>query len=581
MFVRDLVRSSVGIKIFSIAALLLLLAGGVAWINAHQARQVRTLIDNVATAYAPAYGALARTNIRFLEEVTALRGLMLLDVAVPTYKDDFEHLRAVIDEKARETDLEIAAARKLIQHMVGHPSDFGDKIDLAQLDTRLELMQADRRNYGAMRTSLVEVLEKGDRAGVARLVPPLDELRDQLNDKTERARHTMMRLLDRAAHLAETEQERAVRYGIILLTAALALGLVVAFAVTVNLVRPLRRLLGGATAVQGGALETELPVTSRDEVGQLTTAFNAMVRELRAKAQIRETFGRYVDPRIVEGLIDRPDLLAGKGDRRVMTVFFCDMKGFTSLSEGMTPAGMVNVVNRYLAVMSEPIRQHGGIIDKYIGDSIMAFWGPPFSSVDEQAALACAAALDQLARLESFRDELPDLMGIKRGVPHIDMRIGIATGEVVVGNIGSAVSMSYTVMGDTVNLASRIEGANKTYDTRLLISAATADRVRDDLVVREIDSLLLVGKQEPERVFELLGRAGEIGPERLSLVEQYEEGLVAYRRGDWKKAEDAFRACLEIAPEDGPARTLLSRVAHLASDPPPPDWKGVWSLTEK
>ncbi|MBI2752764.1 MAG: hypothetical protein HYX46_04520 [Betaproteobacteria bacterium] len=264
-----------------------------------------------------------------------------------------------------------------------------------------------------------------------------------------------------------------------------------------------------------------------------------------------------------------------------MTVFFCDMEGFTSLSEGMTPAGMVNVVNRYLAVMSEPIRERHGIIDKYIGDAIMAFWGPPFSGPDEHARLACMAALEQLERLKSFRAELPDLMGIKRGLPHIDMRIGIATGEVVVGNIGSDVSMSYTVMGDTVNFASRIESANKVYGTRILIDAGTADQARDAVAVREIDSFLVAGKREPQKVFEVLGPAGPLSTERQPLADRYAKGLAAYRRCAWAEAEAAFRACLEIAPDDGPSQTLLSRIAHLAVDPPSDDWNGVWTLSEK
>ena len=211
----------------------------------------------------------------------------------------------------------------------------------------------------------------------------------------------------------------------------------------------------------------------------------------------------------------------------------------------------------------------------------MAFWGPPFSGSEDQARLACEAAIDQLERLQAFRAELPELMGIKRGVPHIDMRIGIATGEVVVGNIGSDVTMSYTVMGDAVNLASRLEGANKAYDTRILVSAATADSVADVIELREIDSLLVVGKQEPQKVFEVLGRKGALSPETSALVESYAEGLTAYRRGDWAKAEAAFGACLAIAPDDGPSRTFLARIAHLAVDPPAPDWNGVWSLTEK
>src|SRR5439155_16913589 len=159
------------------------------------------------------------------------------------------------------------------------------------------------------------------------------------------------------------------------------------------------------------------------------------------------------------GLIDRPELTDFKGSRREMTILFCDMKGFTTFSEGMTPAGLVNVLNRYLTVMSDPVRRNNGIIDKFIGDAIMAFWGPPFTGAEEQGRLACLAALDQLAGLAEFRAELPELTGIKRGFPEIDIRIGIATGDVVAGSIGSEHTRNYTVIGDAVNLASRLEGA--------------------------------------------------------------------------------------------------------------------------
>jgi adenylate cyclase len=155
-------------------------------------------------------------------------------------------------------------------------------------------------------------------------------------------------------------------------------------------------------------------------------------------------------------------LTDAKGSRREMTILFCDMKGFTTFSEGMTPAGLVTVLNRYMTVMSEAVRRHSGIIDKYIGDAIMAFWGPPFMGADEQARFACLAALDQVAGFAGFRAEMPDPIGLKRGFPEIDIRIGIATGDVVVGSIGSEQTRNYTVISDTAKLASRLEGANKT-----------------------------------------------------------------------------------------------------------------------
>ena len=391
----------------------------------------------------------------------------------------------------------------------------------------------------------------------------------------------MRGLLNEATDMAAGKQTEAVQIGLVLLALALVLGAVAAAFITMNLVGSLRRLLRGTALVQQGALDTEVPVTSRDEVGELTAGFNSMVKELRAKARIRETFGRYVDPRIVEGLIDQPDRLAGTGDRREMTVLFCDMRGFTSLSEGMTPAGMVRIVNRYLALMSQPVRRNHGIIDKYIGDAIMAFWGPPFSPAEEQGRLACTAGLEQLAALHEFRAELPDLTGFRRGIPHIDMRIGVATGEVIVGNIGSDVSMSYTVMGDAVNFASRLEGANKAYGTRFLVSARTVEMAGEVLVFREIDQLLVEGKQEPQHVYEVLGRRGELPLPVLAMAERFAEGLVDYRGRNWQAAATAFKAALEAVPEDGPSRVFLHRVQSLEAEPPPQDWKGVWTLSEK
>jgi class 3 adenylate cyclase len=306
-----------------------------------------------------------------------------------------------------------------------------------------------------------------------------------------------------------------------------------------------------------------------------------MVGELRVKAQIRETFGKYVDPRIVEGLIDRPELADPKGARRQMTILFCDMQGFTSFSEGMTPAGLVTVMNRYLTVLSEPVRRNNGIIDKYIGDAIMAFWGQPFTAADEHGRLACLAAIEMIATLPAFQAELPDLMGLRRGVPRVNVRIGIATGEVVVGNIGSEQTRNYTVIGDTVNIASRLESASKQYGTRILIGEATQVMAADAVETREIDSVVVVGKSEPERVFELLGRKGEVSAELLELRDAFGVALVAYRAQEWEKAASGFRACLAITPDDTPSKTFLGRIAHFREEPPAADWPGVWELKTK
>jgi adenylate cyclase len=574
-------KISVGVKIFGVVVVLLILVGSAAWYNALTAESVQSLIVDVHDTYVPAYGSLARANLRSVEEGSFARRLVIAKLQSPDDKDGYARLKQLAAEKSQEAVADFAAARQIIGGEIADPASLENKLALTRLDTRLEFLQSRQKDYDAVLIALEAALDKGDTAEEKRRLDELDRHRDDLNAQTDIARREMLVLLGEATQMAADKQARAVWIGLTLLGLALALGALTAALITGNLVRPLRRLLRGTVLVQQGALETEVPVTSRDEVGELTAGFNSMVKELRSKARIRETFGRYVDPRIVEGLIDQPDRLAGTGDRREMTVLFCDMKGFTSLSEGMTPAGMVRIVNRYLALMSEPVRRNDGIIDKYIGDAIMAFWGPPFSRAEEHSRLACAAGLEQLAALHVFRAELPDLTGFRRGIPPIDMRIGVATGEVIVGNIGSDVSMSYTVMGDAVNFASRLEGANKAYGTRFLVSARTAEMAGEVLVFREIDQLLVEGKQEPQHVYEVLGRRGELPLPILAMADRFADGLADYRARNWQAAAVVFKAALEAVPEDGPSRVFLYRLQRLEAEPPPPDWTGVWTLHEK
>ncbi len=205
-----------------------------------------------------------------------------------------------------------------------------------------------------------------------------------------------------------------------------------------------------------------------------------------------------------------------------MTVLFCDLKGFTSLSEGMTPQGLVKVMNRYLSIMSIPIRTNRGIIDKYIGDGIMAYWGPPFVDEADHARFACLAALEMIDKVAVLRREIPELLGVL-GTPmeKCDIRIGVATGEALVGSIGSDVMMSYTVMGDVVNLASRLEGANKAYGTRNLVSERTIAAAGATVEVREIDRVVVAGHTHSEVIFEMLGSKGKLSPQQLMLRDRY------------------------------------------------------------
>jgi class 3 adenylate cyclase len=297
----------------------------------------------------------------------------------------------------------------------------------------------------------------------------LDGWRDDFDRKIDAARAEMRRLARAAIIGTQAYQRRVVDIGIALLAIAAGLGITVAPAVTIGLVRPVRRLLLGTASVESGALDTFVPITSRDEIGSLTRSFNSMVGELRVKQQIRETFGKYVDPRIVAGLIDIPELTETAGAPRNDDLVL-RYAGVHRVQRRDDTLGAGQCAEPVHDLDLGPVRRNNRIIDKYLGDGIMAFWGPPFTGLDEHPGLACAAAIDQLANLDAFRAELVELIGFKRGLPKVDIRIGVATGDVVVGNIGSKQTRSYTAVGDTVNLASRLEGANRTYGTQVLVS---------------------------------------------------------------------------------------------------------------
>ncbi|MHB1219714.1 MAG: adenylate/guanylate cyclase domain-containing protein [Alphaproteobacteria bacterium] len=573
-------RITIGVKVFGAALGLLALMAIVAYINMSMSRRVERLLTIVDEHYIAAFASLADAEASMTDEGLYLRDIVVHRLENWDDRSDDQRLLDLVANATIETDRLIAEARKHIVDQIQDPEDFHDNVDLGRIDARLQLLQEERVRQQKLRAEMMTALKDGDDKTFRLRLNDADKLREVIDKKLDEAQDHMRDLVHNATLETIAEQSEVVRISVIALAIAVVVGLLFAGVVTINLVRPVRRLVNATEDVEKGNLDTEVPVTTRDEIGKLTKSFNHMVKELRVKAQIRETFGKYVDPRIVQGLIDRPDLAGIQGDRRVMTVLFCDMKGFTPASEGMTPPTLVKVINQYLTSVSQPVRAHDGIVDKYIGDALMAYWGPPFNDPQEQARLACEAALDQIVGMEGFRRGLVELIGVKRGLPDIDVRIGIATGDVVVGNIGSDVAMSYTLIGDTVNLASRLEGASKLYGTRVLLNAHTAERVRDTMVLREIDSILVVGKSEPERIFELLGRVGQVPAEVMEGTARFAEALEAYRGGAWDKARADFEACRTTMPGDKPSAVFLTRIEKLKTNPPA-GWNGVWTLSEK
>jgi len=575
-----MIKRSIRRRIVAIAVGLIVLMVATSVLSMVMVGRVGHLLDELTARYIPANAHLTRANILSLERALALRRMVIAKMQEPPDETGYKFQKQLYDAKDAEVDSEAQAARKLINAIIDDTSTPSDNAALARIDSRIDsLMSESRRHLEQESEDLLSELDAREFSAVRRSLARVDSLRDQLSEKIDAVRTEMLKVSYRAIATIRSEQTQAVLISAIVTLLAAIVGLIFANLVSGGIIRSVRKLLEGTRAVEAGQLDQPIEVTTGDEIGQLAAAFNRMVVQLRDNQRVRETFGKYIDPRVVEGLIDRPTLTAAEGQRRVMTVLFCDLKGFTSLSEGMTPQGLVKVMNRYLSIMSEPIRANRGIIDKYIGDGIMAYWGPPFVDEADHARFACLAAMEMIERIATLRQEIPELLGV-RGTPmeKCDLRIGVATGEALVGSIGSDVMMSYTVMGDVVNLASRLEGVNKTYGTRNLVSERTIAAAGAALEVREIDRVVVAGHTHSEIIFEILGRKGELTPQQFMSRDKYLEGLAAYREQRWDEALRALNESLGAIPDDGPSMALLKRVESLKANPPSRDWDGAWHI---
>ncbi len=296
--------------------------------------------------------------------------------------------------------------------------------------------------------------------------------------------------------------------------------------------------------------------------------------EEKTKKELRSTFSKYVSPVIVDELLKEPENLKLGGRRQRMTVFFSDLRGFTTISEKLPPEDLVKLLNRYLSPMTEIVFANKGTLDKYMGDAIMAFFGAPITS-PHHAAQACRCALQSLQRLK----ELQKIFA-SEGLPFIDIGIGINTGEMSVGNMGSNIVQNYTVMGDSVNLASRLEGTNKEYGSKIIISEFTYNEVKDKFVAREIDRVRVKGKNDPVRIYELM-QEGPADEKLKSKVETFVQAFDLYLNKNFPGALARFQSINEQFGSDPVSEVYVERCQEYMVEPPPADWDGVYVMKTK
>ncbi len=303
------------------------------------------------------------------------------------------------------------------------------------------------------------------------------------------------------------------------------------------------------------------------------------VTEGREKKVIRNMFSTMVSPHVLQYMTDKPERFRLTGERKGATIFFSDIEGFTTIAESLIPEDLALVLNEYLTPMSTIILKYGGYIDKYEGDAIMADFGVPIWSEtepDSHGWKSCWAALEQQTELIEINRKIKEKFGFE-----IAVRMGINTGEVAAGNMGSEQKFQYTVMGDVVNQASRYEGANKIFGTQIMIGQSTYELAKDKIEARFLALLMVKGKTVPVAVYELLGRKGEITDEKLRLKDEFEKGWQLYASGQFPEAIFRFQEALRINYNDTPSQIYRKSCQQFLVTPPPPDWAGAWIQKQK
>ncbi|MDZ7262183.1 MAG: adenylate/guanylate cyclase domain-containing protein [candidate division KSB1 bacterium] len=302
------------------------------------------------------------------------------------------------------------------------------------------------------------------------------------------------------------------------------------------------------------------------------------IHEEKSKKLIKNMFHHYLSATVVNELLKNRDRLKPGGKRTVATAFFSDIKNFTTIAETMEAEELVSMLNEYLSAMTDIVLKYNGYLDKYEGDAIMAVFGIPLEQEDH-AWCACLAAMEMQHRLVELR-----LKWQSEARPKFEARIGINSGSMIAGNIGGEKRVDYTVIGDSVNLASRLEGSNKIYNTNIIISEDTYKYVRDKVIVRELDYIRVKGKHRPVRVYELLAKAEQgIDEKTAKVLEYFAQGLKIYREGNWERAYNQFIKALQIKPDDGPSQEFFRRCKLFIEEKKtvPPNWDGVFEIDSK
>ena len=548
-------------KIMGVVISILILMVTTSLISTYYISKVKNELENIAEFLVPITQQLTEAEVHILEQEIKFEKIL---EAFETSKVDSQIIDKNIEGYeglGRKVSEEIESGKNLAEDALKISTTYEMVSGFSKLLQSFDMIKEGHVLFQKHGAEIIQFLKRRNYDYAHLLENWMEEEEDKLNGLLEKTLVDVENLTEFAAKEAEHHQKMLQILTWLITGSAVVVGVLFSAVVSARMVKPLKGLLHASQKLGDGDLDTMAPVTSRDEIGRLSADFNNMVAGIRQKERIRSTFGQYLDPRIVNSLMNSYDFEEVKSVEA--TIFFSDIAGFSRISEQFTADAMVKLVNEYLSEVSEPITLRQGVIDKIIGDAVVAFWSPPFTNLREGAINSCISALDQQNKIEIFKNKISDITGLKKFVPNINVRMGIATGPCLLGNIGSARSKSFTTIGPAMDWAEQLEVLNKEYNTKILVSENTFDHAKEKMEFRKIENRNFTGLGE-KAVFELLGPVDGVPKEVLAYRDLYEKSLSYFQAGDTAQALGHFKKCADLMPDDGAVAKHLKLIEAAA-----------------
>ena len=574
------IKWSVRQKIMGIATSIIVFSIGISIFTTIRLMEVKHELIDLAEFTIPITDLISNVQAHSLEQQLHLQRIFRFYASNTLDREQVEKEKNEFENRGHEVGEEINKAKYLAHKGVIRAEIKSDIAIYKGLEKKVKVIEREYQDFFDDALHAINLLKKGKIQLAEHLEQKVIKEEDEFTKHIKEILQNLQQQTVLSAKTADKHEREVFWLAISATIIAVVGGLFYSIVIIGGFLRPIRDLVAKMHIVDKGNFDVEVKTTTWDEIGQLGHSFNAMIEELKLKNKIEETFGKYVDPRVVEYLLEGGGLQGTEGEKREMTVMFLGLTGLENLSSNLEPDALTVFYNEYLNLLGRPLSDHKGVIDKFIGTVVMGFWGPPFTEINEHAALALKTSKNLIASLPKLENLTQNHLGEYFTERTSTITIGVATGEMIVGNMGSASSMSYTVMGDVVNNASRLKGASKQFEVPFLCSEETTKMAGSEFRFRELDNILAMGMDEPMKIFEYLPDLSlyvDYTDENLAL---YSEGLEEYRQSNWGAAKQSWTSFASKVPGDKAVQIMLARLPYLETVAPA-DWSGIWQMTDK